>query len=268
MTSLPSAPADAPIVGSGRRPRGSQGPHGKVVEGLGYAIVSGSLAAGTLIFIADLQAEFRVSRTVMREALRVLSDKGLVESRQRKGTTVLGTDRWKLLDPDVLRWRRNSSGIDELMENLAEVRLLIEPAAAAAAAERATAEELDAIGLALARLADAVAARDPDAVVSADVEFHHRIAIAAHNPLLIEMTGVLLGALAGRDAVAIEALGFPRYLVPRHRAVLKAIIARNAERAHAEMTTLVNLAQRDARRLATSRRSHAARGNGKPRARR
>jgi DNA-binding FadR family transcriptional regulator len=255
MDTASGRPARQPDV-TGRYPL--RGPHGKVVHELGRRIVGGSLTPGSTISLADLQAEFDVSRTVIREALRVLGAKGLVEARQRRGTLVLPRERWKVLDEDVLRWQRDTGtekNDAELVEKLSEVRMLVEPAAAALAAERATEADVQAVEAALGQIAVAVVARDKNLLVAADVAFHRAVAAATGNDLLAGMSNILLGALAEREEVAISALGYPRYVVPRHRAVLEAIRSKDPDLARTEMTKLVEVATRDERRAARKRRA-------------
>jgi DNA-binding FadR family transcriptional regulator len=123
-----------------RYPR--RGAHGETVYEIGRRIVGGELKPGDLLPEGELIAELDISRTVLREAIKVLGAKGLVEARPRIGTKVSPRSHWRLMDPDVLAWQ-TEYGFDELfLRNLAEVRSLIEPGAARLAAERASEEEI------------------------------------------------------------------------------------------------------------------------------
>ena len=122
------------------------GIHAGVVQGIGRRIVRGELAPGDILpEQGELSRMLGVSRTVIREATKVLAAKGLVESRSKRGTVVLPRSDWRLLDPDVLAWL-SEAGLDpEFLRSMFEVRKIIEPAAVRLAAERATPEELAAI---------------------------------------------------------------------------------------------------------------------------
>src|SRR5829696_6445731 len=127
-----------------RYPR--RGAHGETVYEIGRRIVSGELQPGDLLPEGELIAELDISRTVLREAIKVLGAKGLVEAKPRVGTKVSARNHWRLMDPDILAWQ-SEAGLDEpFLRNLAEVRYVIEPAAARLAAQRATEEEIDIIG--------------------------------------------------------------------------------------------------------------------------
>src|SRR3990167_3237929 len=111
---------------------------------IGRRIVSGQYRPGdTLQTEPRIQAEFGVSRTAVREAIRLLSAKGLTASRPKIGTRVRPTVDWNMLDPDVLRWQLDQNPSEEFIHALFEMREIIAPAAAERAAERATPEELD-----------------------------------------------------------------------------------------------------------------------------
>ena len=115
----------------------------QLLDELGQRIVKGELEPNdTLPKEADLSEEYGVSRTIIREAIKGLQARGLVESKARVGTTVRPRKRWKLLDPDVLRWSFESNRQAESLLHLTEVRYVLEPAAAQWAAQRATQEEI------------------------------------------------------------------------------------------------------------------------------
>ncbi len=119
-----------------------RGLHGQVVEQMGVRIVGGAYPTGAPLYSEQLEREFDVSKTVVREALKVLAAKGLVESRQKRGTVIRPRDEWNLLDGDVLRWQGRDAPNFVFLENLAEVRAMVEPAAARLAAERRTEDDL------------------------------------------------------------------------------------------------------------------------------
>ena len=127
--------------------RDERGSLSEMVAGsIGRRIVSGRFRPGeTLPTEPRIQEEYGVSRTAVREAIRLLSAKGLTVSRPKIGTRIRPMSDWNMLDPDVLRWHVDQEPSEAFINNLFEMREIIEPAAAARAAERATAEEIAAI---------------------------------------------------------------------------------------------------------------------------
>ena len=131
-----------------------RGLHGEVVHTIGLQIVNGDLQPGDALPPEDdLTSDLSVSRTVLREAVRVLAAKGLVEARPKTGTRVRERGEWNILDPDVLSWRTEASDDHKLYEETTEIRLAIEPLAARLAATRATDEEVAGIMEAYAGMA-------------------------------------------------------------------------------------------------------------------
>ncbi|MYS75402.1 GntR family transcriptional regulator, partial [Streptomyces sp. SID5926] len=122
----------------------TRGVHGQVVQSLGARIVGGAVPEGTTLDVRALGEELDVSLTVMRESLKVLAGKGLVDARQKRGTFVRARKDWNLLDADVIRWRVEGGAGEDLMRDLADVRSIIEPAAAHRAALHRTQADLDA----------------------------------------------------------------------------------------------------------------------------
>ncbi len=110
--------------------------HSVLVQNLGLAIAEGTLAPRSILRLDELEAQHSVSRSVVREAARVLSSKGMLESRRRLGTVVQPEDAWNAYDPQVIRWRLASSRRLEQLQALNELRGAIEPQAARLAAGR------------------------------------------------------------------------------------------------------------------------------------
>src|SRR5690348_514890 len=126
--------------------------HGRIVHAIGRRIVRGDLQPGALV---PAGGELRASRTVVREAVKVLAAKGLVEARPKTGTRVRSRDAWNLLDPDVLAWQQDGAAPashDAQLRALTEVRAIIEPAAAELAAARAGAQDVAALEQALRQM--------------------------------------------------------------------------------------------------------------------
>ena len=112
------------------------GLHARVLDHLGTAICSGELAAGSVLSIDDLVDRYEVSRSVIREVLRVLASMGLIETRRRVGIMIQPAEVWNVFDPQVIRWRLASDGRMAQMRSITELRTAVEPHAAWLAAER------------------------------------------------------------------------------------------------------------------------------------
>lgn len=166
-----------------------RGLHGQVVNELGSRIMSGRLHPGATLDLAALEAEFGVSRTVLRESLKVLTAKGLVAARQKRGTYVTEPSRWNTLDADVLRWRLSQQPTDALLDQLTEIRLVIEPGLAALAARRRDDGDLAAMDAALAAMERDL--DEPSLVVEHDVAFHRAVLHATHNDLATSLDTVI-----------------------------------------------------------------------------
>src|SRR6266568_757326 len=149
-----------------------RGLHGQTVETIGSRIVRGRYAPGSSLPPEELEQEFGISKTVLREALRVLAAKGLVDARQKRGTVVSPRSSWSLLDADLLRWQGGEPDA-AFLDNLAEVRGIVEPAGARLAASRRDDDDLDAMRAALQAMTEA--GTDAAAVVEADLAFHRAL---------------------------------------------------------------------------------------------
>jgi DNA-binding FadR family transcriptional regulator len=221
---------------------GSRGVHGQTVETIARRVLSGQLPEGATIDLTGLQAELDVSLTALRESLKVLAAKGLVDARQKRGTFVRPRTDWNLLDPDVLRWRFSAEPDVNLLRSLHEVRGIIEPAAVRLAAERRTDEDLDRLDKAIAAMAEAA---EPPGAVEADLAFHHALLEATHNELLTSMQTVLESALAARDQLVHGTARHSDDPVPSHRAVLDGVRAEDPDAAEAAMRSLLDKAVSD-----------------------
>lgn len=219
----------------------NRGIHGQVVDVLGRRIMSGELPTGSHLDPEALMVESGVSRTVIREVLKVLAAKGLVDARPRRGTFVTERSSWHLIDADVMRWRSSDHLDPKLVKELGEVREIIEPAASYRAAERRTGRQLAAIAVAMERLDAATSGVEH---ASADLDFHRSILEASGNELLLQMEVVLEPALHARDEIAFHH-AHDRVYLDLHRSVLDAIADQDAERASACMTELIRRSRAD-----------------------
>lgn len=215
--------------------------HARVVDWLGRQIVSGQLASGAqLPNEAELAAQLSVSRGGVREAVKALAAKGLVEARPRLGTRVLPRDQWNLMDRDVIDWH-GANAEPGFLGDLLELRLMVEPGAAQLAAERASAEQIAALELAYAGMEEN-ASRLPeaeDAFVEADLIFHLTVLRSSGNEL-IEQLGRLLeaGLYHGLEASS-HAPGGIAATLPLHHSVLSAVRARRPVAAFRAMRKLI-----------------------------
>lgn len=214
------------------------GLHGQIVHAIGRQIVSGEIRPGEQV---PASAAVGASRGVMREAIKVLAAKGLVVSRPRIGTRVRPRESWNLLDPDVLAWRQEGLQTADLLDRLTEVRLIIEPAAAELAANRAGPEQVRELQAALRDMRDALDRTPPDheAYNEADVRFHRAIVQACDNEILEQMGAVVSSALLVAFHAAVGVPGLARSSLQRHQAILDAIRRRQPRRARAAMGLLV-----------------------------
>ena len=238
--------------------------HGQVVHELGRRIVGGACAPGeALPNEEELCRELGISRTALRESVKVLAAKGLVESRPRIGTRVRASESWNLLDPDVLAWRCATSPSPEFILQLNQMREIIEPASAGLAAQHRTPAQLRGIEDAFASMA---AAPDIDAWVSADLEFHIAILSATNNPLLLPLGAMIGSALEALLVLVARHAGDFKVGLPEHAKVLEAIRRQQPAVATREMTKL--LADTRARLMRPARKTGrtGARAALKPRA--
>jgi DNA-binding FadR family transcriptional regulator len=205
-------------------------------------IIRGDYPPGSVLHPDKLEEDLGVSKTVVREALRVLASKGLIESRQKRGTTIRPRADWNLLDSDLLRWQGSSAPTDRFLEDLAEVRAIVEPAGARLAAARRTDSDLAAIRQALDAMA--AAGTDADAMVEADLAFHRALLDSAHNELLSRMEVVIEAGLRIRDRIVHGAQHFSDS-VPVHRDLLRAIEAGDPDAAVSAVESLLTQASQD-----------------------
>ncbi|TPE48527.1 FadR/GntR family transcriptional regulator [Amaricoccus solimangrovi] len=222
----------------GPRPRGS---HGHVVEELGRAIVAGEIPEGSILpGDQELMEKFGVSRTVLREAMKTLAAKRLIEAKSRVGTRVLPKVRWNFVDSDVMSWRLGA-GVDlDFVVHLAEMRLALEPAAAALAAKHATNDEI----LELYAIAERMDRPDhtEESIAKVDLEFHIAIAEYSRNPFMRSVSSLIEAALAVSLQLSSPALS-PSGLAScaaNHLRIAHAIAARDPERAANAMRVVID----------------------------
>ena len=235
-----ATPAKAPVRGPGRRLRGA------IAHKLGTDILAGVFAPGDVLPGEVLFAEeLEVSRSAYREAIQVLTAKGLVASRPKTGTRVLPRERWNLLDPEVLGWAFAAEPDLEFVRSLFELRAIVEPAAARLAAQRRTKADLKIMKDALATMRNETLTTD--AGRAADREFHTAILQATRNSALLALSASIGAAVNWTTQFKQRARALPRNPIPDHVRVYDAIAAQDGEAAAEAMHELVDLALDDTR---------------------
>ena len=197
---------------------------------LGLAIVQGVYPVGTgLPSEADLCIEYDVSRSSTREAVKMLSAKGLISSRPKQGIRVLPESSWNMFDTDVLKWILSSKPSLSLLKEFTQVRVALEPQAAALASVTASYQQLEDIEKALARMIDADNGLDDP--LEADIAFHTAILAASNNRFFLQLTEFISTALRVSIRYTNRIKGVPGADVQKHADILETIKSRNPERA-------------------------------------
>ncbi|MFB6550022.1 MULTISPECIES: FadR/GntR family transcriptional regulator [unclassified Streptomyces] len=208
-----------------------RGLHGRVLDTLGPAITAGEYPAGSVLRTDELAQRFEVSRSVMREAVRVLESMHLVESRRRVGVTVLPECEWNVYDPQVIRWRLAGSERPRQLRSLTVLRSAVEPVAAGLAARHATSEQCaELTECALGMVANSRGHR-LEQYLFHDVAFHRVILTASGNEMFARLGGVVAEVLAGRTHHDVMFEDPDPAAVTLHVQVAEAVRARDAERA-------------------------------------
>jgi DNA-binding FadR family transcriptional regulator len=227
-------------VGNMTRPR----VHQIVVAALARRILSGEIAEGEILpSMEELSVERGVSRSAMREAVKVLSAKGLVEVRPRIGTRVRPRSSWNLMDPEVLSWCGGELDA-RILTSLLQCRMLIEPGAAALAAANASAGQLAIIEDAFHRMRDAASITDR---VQADLDFHVAVLRASGNLFLEQWGGTIASVLLAAFRLSTETAPSDDEAFSVHAEVLEAIRLRHEFRADRAMRRLLTVAAKDLR---------------------
>jgi len=209
---------------------------------LATAILRGDYAPGALLpREAELMDSFGVSRTVLREALRTLTSKGLVESRPKVGTRVRRRSAWNLLDADLLEWYSHVAPPLAFALKLQEVREMVEPYAAELAARAYTAETIESLERAHASM---VAARNVDEWVRADLHFHLGILAACSNELLMPLGPLIERTLEAQLLLNAKRADVFNAALKQHTAVFDAIRTRRPEAARAAMAELLGVTRK------------------------
>lgn len=211
-----------------------------MLDALGTAVVSGSLLPGTVLTLEGVCAEHAVSRSVAREAVRVLESMGLLASRRRVGVTVLPRTSWNVFDPRVIGWRLDSADrVDQLL-SLSELRRGVEPVAAALAAARAAPEQCRALAEAVLDMETHGRDRDLTAYLRADQAFHRTLLEASGNEMLAALSGLVAEVLGGRTHHGMMPDRPNPDAIALHDAVARAVRAGDPDAAERAMRGIID----------------------------
>jgi len=202
------------------------GLHSRITTQLALRVVESDRAGIIVAFPreADLCAQLGVSRSILRESMKVLADKGMVEMKPRAGTHSKPRAAWRLLDPDILSWQAAVAPDAQFARDLCEIRLAIEPTAAGFAAVRATASELRRMESCLDQRRRAAGLSVVERLIDLDLAFQSAVVEGSHNPLLVQLSASIRGPL--RVALALSAR-FPasvRLGLSAHEVLLEALL--------------------------------------------
>ncbi len=221
---------------------------------IGKRIVTGQYKPGDILPTEpEVQAEFGVSRTAVREAISLLSAKGLTASRPKIGTRVRPAVDWNMFDADVLRWQVEYGPTDAFVNALFEMREIIEPSAASLAAERATGEDIAVLGVAMDGIQNRP--RGGSEQIAADIDFHMAILKASRNPILISVGAMINSALELSFTIGWRTV-MAADLVLQHRAVYEMIADQDAEGAFYGMRRLLRNAKGNVLDALKAQRAH------------
>lgn len=218
--------------------------HGNTVDHLGEAIVAGRYAAGGSIPPEPvLCEELGVSRTVIREAVKSLVAKGLLTTGPKVGTRVQAEEQWNWFDADVIVWQTKAGLSVDFLQDLQDLRRVVEPAAVRLAASRATAQDIADMEEAYAGMKRAIDFGGD--YITPDLRFHQGLIRSSHNRMLVQMSRALGALLRTSFEISTTRKDGPSTSLPLHRAVLDAVIAREPARAEQAILVLIDGARKD-----------------------
>jgi DNA-binding FadR family transcriptional regulator len=239
---MSDAPTSPPGPEAGAREVGHHevGLHAGVLDQLGQEIVSGTLPVDSVVRIDQLDERFGVSRSVVREAVRVLSSMGLVETRRRLGVRVLASTHWNVFDPRVIRWRLDGPDREDQLVSLGELRRGFEPVAAELAADRATPDQCGAMAAAVMQMTVHAKSGDLVAYLEADKDFHRTMLEASGNEMLAALSTVVAEVLSGRTHHDLMPSTPNPAAIRLHGEVAQAIGSGDGPAASAAMTAIID----------------------------
>lgn len=222
-----------------------RGLHAQLVHELGRRIAAGELDPSQPLVPDEIGRRFDVSRTVVRETLRVLQSKGMLRARQNVGTYIQPVGEWNLLDPDVIRWRLSGEQARQNMGELIELRTAVEPQAAFLAASRIDEPMRRRLMGAVTDMEAASRAGDFDAFTEADVRFHSTLLRASGNIMIEQLASMIAAALRARESTLAIGGGVSSDALVDHRNVAEAVVAGDENAARTAMRELLEVGTRD-----------------------
>ncbi|MBP2475805.1 DNA-binding FadR family transcriptional regulator [Crossiella equi] len=216
-----------------------RGLHGHLLDLLGLAITSGTIPGGRVLRIEELAAQHGVSRTVAREAVRVLEAMRLVRSRPKVGTTVRESTEWNVFDPQVVRWRLAGTGRATQLRQLSQVRAAVEPPAGWLAAREASEGQREELLTLAGELAERASAGDVDGFVEVDVAFHRLVLTASGNDMFAHLGDFTAEVLRGRNRLHLMPEVPDATATKRHLEAAMAIAESRSERAEKLLRQIV-----------------------------
>ncbi|SCL20278.1 DNA-binding transcriptional regulator, FadR family [Micromonospora rhizosphaerae] len=219
--------------------RYGRGLHGWLVDELGQILVANPPDAVPALDPVSVGERFGVSRTVVREAFRVLEAKGLLSARPNVGTQLRPRSEWNLFDSQVIKWRIHSQEMPDQMKELLELRTAIEPFAAGLAAARIAPDQRSSLETARDALVAAFEAHDLSAFTRADIELHASLLDASGNPMIAQLAVVVTSALRAREELQLRPETLSAYATDLHVQLVDAVLAGSADEAEARMRELV-----------------------------
>ena len=218
----------------------SPGQHASVLSALGARIASGALEPGRVLTLDGVGTEYAVSRSVAREAIRVLESMGLVTSRRRVGITIQPRTRWNVFDPRVIRWRLDGGERTAQLLSLSELRRGIEPVAASLAAERANGEQCRILAGAVSDMVVHGRSGDLGSYLRADTLFHRTLLEASGNEMLRALEDVVEEVLSGRTHHGMMPDRPKPEAIALHDEVARAVRLRDAVTAERAMREIID----------------------------
>lgn len=215
-----------------------------MAQALGTEILAGVYpVGGTLPNESDLMQRFGVSRTVVREVIKTLAAKGLIVSKTKVGTRVLDCSHWNMFDADLLTWRVERGLDTRFLAHLFDIRLAVEPAAAALAAARRSAADIEKLDALAARMADAD--HDAASFAAVDVDFHLAVTAASGNPFMRAIGAVIKTALMHSFTLASPVGDVARRdTAAAHGRIVRAIESGDGAAASAAMVAVIRSGMR------------------------